>query len=41
MTDMTKRVIAVLLALVLLAGAAPIVYAEDYDDVWLIYYTMN
>ena len=36
---MTKKILAVLLAVILLVGAAPLASAGDYDDLWLIYCT--
>lgn len=35
---MLRKPLAVLLALVLLLGAAPLVFAQDINDLWLIYY---
>ena len=36
---MTKKVLAVLLSLLLLCGAAPLAFASPAEDGWLIYYT--
>ena len=35
---MIKKALAVLLALVMFAGAAPFALAGEYDDLWLVYY---